>query len=170
MRVAQEDAISHAFILGSERLESANRCINGERRLCGSQFGVYIDLGREAADARFLRRPATLMAGPYRRISAPLIYHPEYICCCVSLPFERNAPAPLQNKMHFVGLGPRRKPKGWPYAGHREDNRRPRLTCAPRFQRGMVVATNRQMASISTGNRRMGAKRLTALLFSYTRA
>jgi len=114
---------------------------------------------------RFLRRLATLMAGPYRRISAPLIYHLEYICSV-----ERNAPAPLQNKMHFVGLGPRRKPNGRPYAGHREDNRPPRLTFAPQFQRGMVVAANRQMASISTGNRRMGAKELTALLFSCTRA
>ena len=49
-RVAREDAISHAFIVDYERLESANCCINGERRLCGSQFGVYIDLGREAAE------------------------------------------------------------------------------------------------------------------------
>jgi len=119
---------------------------------------------------RFLRRLATLMAGPYHRISAPLIYHPEYICCYVSLPVERNSPAPLQNQMRFVGLGPRRKPKGQPYAGHRGDSRPPRLTCAPQFQRGMVVATNRQMASIPTGNQWMGAKKLDALLFSYTRA
>jgi len=49
-RVAQKDAISHAFILDSERLESANQCIDNERRLCASQFDVYIDLGREAAE------------------------------------------------------------------------------------------------------------------------
>ena len=177
-RVAREDAISHAFILGSGRLESANRCINGERRLCGSQFGVYIALGREAAEDQVSPTICNAHGGPYRLISTPLIHHREYICCYASRPVEWNAPAPLQDKMQFVGPGPRRTPKGRPYAGHREANRPlsfsmpriPKLTCARQFQRGMVVATNRQMASTSTGNRRMGAKKLAALLFSCARA
>jgi len=67
--------------------------------------------------------------------SASLIHQLEYTCWYVSLYVEWNSPAPLQNKMHFVGLGPRAKSKDRPPAGYRGYTH-------------SLAASNWQMASI----------------------